>query len=192
MDALGLMRLTCTVANGSYVATYQMAALDGTPLFFPVDADTFTPLNAAERVGAQAAPPYANWVAEAGMPKHNFHFTSEVRYWFQYDAARPYVLDFTGDDDVWVFINRKLAVDLGGIHTPVQGSVTFGMGQAAANTRFGLRTVRCTRSRVPRRAQDQRLVVQADAERVQRRARASAAPSAATRSWASARSATTA
>ena len=42
------------------------------------------------------------------------------------------LLDFTGDDDVWVFINRKLAVDLGGIHTPVQGSVTFGMGQAAA------------------------------------------------------------
>ena len=41
------------------------------------------------------------------------------------------MLDFTGDDDVWVFINRKLAVDLGGIHTPVQGSVTFGMGQAA-------------------------------------------------------------
>jgi fibro-slime domain-containing protein len=138
LDALGLMRLTCTVANGSYVATYQMAALDGTPFFFPVDADTFTPLNAAERVGAQAAPPYANWVAEAGMPKHNFHFTSEVRYWFQYDAARPYVLDFTGDDDVWVFINRRLAVDLGGIHTPVQGSVRFGMGQAAANTRFSL------------------------------------------------------
>jgi fibro-slime domain-containing protein len=138
MDAAGLMRLTCTISNGNYVATYQMAALDGTPFFFPVDADTFTPLNSAERVAAQAAPPYANWVAEAGMAKHNFHFTSEVRYWFQYDAAQPYVLDFTGDDDVWVFINRRLAVDLGGIHTPVQGSVTFGMGQAAANTRFSL------------------------------------------------------
>ena len=48
------------------------------------------------------------------------------------------MLDFTGDDDVWVFINRRLAVDLGGIHTPVQGSVRFGMGQAAANTKFSL------------------------------------------------------
>ena len=62
-------------------------------------------------------------------------FTSEVRYWFQYDSTKTYTLDFTGDDDVWVFINRKLAVDLGGIHTPVQGSVTFGAGAAA---KFGL------------------------------------------------------
>ncbi len=138
MDALGLMRLSCTMTGGNWTATYQMAALDGTPFFFPVDADTFTPLNSAERVAAQAAPPYANWVAEAGGAKHNFHFTSEVRYWFQYDSARAYVLDFTGDDDVWVFINRRLAVDLGSIHTPVNGSVRFGMGQAAANTKFNL------------------------------------------------------
>src|SRR5262245_17503689 len=27
MDAAGLMRLTCTISNGNYVATYQMAAL---------------------------------------------------------------------------------------------------------------------------------------------------------------------
>ena len=132
--ALGLTRLTCTVMGGSYRATFQTGVLDGTPVFFPVDADTFTP--AAERVSATLAPPYdANYAAEAGMPKHNFGFTSEVRYWFQYDSTKTYTLDFTGDDDVWVFINRKLAVDLGGIHTPVQGSVTFGAGTPA---RYGL------------------------------------------------------
>jgi fibro-slime domain-containing protein len=133
-DALGLTRLTCTVMDRSYRATYQTGALDGTPVFFPVDGDMFTP--AAERVSATLAPPYdANFTAQAGMPKHNFAFTSEVRYWFQYDSTKKYTLDFTGDDDVWVFINRKLAVDLGGIHTPVQGSVTFGGGMAA---KFGL------------------------------------------------------
>jgi fibro-slime domain-containing protein len=137
IGAMGLMRVSCTVMGNNYQADYE-ARLDGTPFFFPVDADTFTPLNSAERVAAQAAPPYANWEAEAGGAKHNFHFTSEVRYWFQYDSAQPYVLDFTGDDDVWVFINRRLAVDLGSIHTPVQGSVRFGMGQAAANTKFNL------------------------------------------------------
>src|SRR5207237_9997373 len=104
---------------GSGTPTDRRAALRGTPLFSPVDPDTFTPLNSAERVAAQAAPPYANWVAEAGGAKHNFHFTSEVRYWFQYDSARAYVLDFTGGDEVWVFINRRLAVDRGRIHTPV-------------------------------------------------------------------------
>ncbi len=64
---------------------------------------------------------------------HNFSFTSELRYPFTYQGGE--VFDFTGDDDVWVFINGKLAVDLGGLHGATNGSITL---NAAAASNLGL------------------------------------------------------
>ena len=87
-------------------------------MFFPIDDDTFTP--AAERSTATIPPPYeptGGYPRDAGAPLHNFSFTSEIRYWFPYDSTKTYTLDFLGDDDVWVFVNKRLAVDIGGIHT---------------------------------------------------------------------------
>jgi fibro-slime domain-containing protein len=130
-----LPMLRCYVDGTTYKGLFLAAEMDGTPLFFPVDGDSFTP--GSERTSASLAPLYAgNWKDEPGKPLHNFSFTSEVRSWFQYDAGKTYQLDFTGDDDVWFFINGKLAVDLGGIHTPVEGSVTLSAANAA---QFGLR-----------------------------------------------------
>jgi fibro-slime domain-containing protein len=54
--------------------------------------------------------------------QRNFYFTTEVRYLFRYDGVGG-TLSFYGDDDVWVFVNGKLALDLGAPHERVQGQV---------------------------------------------------------------------
>ena len=59
---------------------------------------------------------------------NNFSFTSELRYPFTYAGGES--LNFTGDDDVWVFINGKLAVDLGGLHSKLGGSITLDAAHA--------------------------------------------------------------
>ena len=55
--------------------------------------------------------------------RHNYHFTLEAATAFRYVGGE--VFSFSGDDDLWIFINRRLAIDLGGHHNELSDSVNL-------------------------------------------------------------------
>jgi fibro-slime domain-containing protein len=86
-------------------------------------SDVFYPLDAASNTYPERHLDHLNI-------SRNFLFTSELRIPFTYRGGE--VLAFTGDDDVWVFVNGHLVVDLGGVKSAMSASVTLDASVAAS------------------------------------------------------------
>lgn len=54
---------------------------------------------------------------------HNYFFTLEMHTQFTYQGGE--VFQFRGDDDVFVYVNKRLVIDIGGVHTPIQDQVSL-------------------------------------------------------------------
>ncbi len=84
------------------------------------DTTEFFPLEPSEGLGPSPAGHYTG---------RNYLFTTEIHVQFGYRAGQQFT--FRGDDDLWIFVNGKLALDLGSLHGPEQGTIDFD-AQAAA------------------------------------------------------------
>jgi len=89
-------------ALGTY---YFDSAEQGGGRFFPADGQGF------------------NELLDSQGQQHNFHFTTEAHVRFGYAGGE--VFTFSGDDDLWIFVNGKLALDLGGLHNTLSATIDF-------------------------------------------------------------------
>ncbi|MEO7426198.1 MAG: fibro-slime domain-containing protein [Fibrobacteria bacterium] len=101
--------------------------------FFPVEGTANRFQETVASCYVKPPPDTTNWVT-SGTPLRNGNFCMESHATFIYQKGQRFA--FRGDDDVWVFINDKLVVDLGGVHTPKSDSVDLDKLNLTAGTTY--------------------------------------------------------
>ncbi|MCB9496569.1 MAG: fibro-slime domain-containing protein [Fibrobacteria bacterium] len=101
------------VIGGTQVNAFKCVPLtlklDPSDGYYKYSSNAFFPLNQATSV------PYGPATGS------NFHFAMHAKASFEY--VRGLTFKFKGDDDVWIFIDKKLALDLGGQHGEMPGEI---------------------------------------------------------------------
>ncbi|WP_284616464.1 fibro-slime domain-containing protein [Aquabacterium humicola] len=121
------------------------AGAGGFPLWYTKAADSMPlALTLTEKAGSPGIYEYTDLsffpidglLLNTGVPGTNFHFTYQIAATFDYAPGTGQTFSFTGDDDVWVYFDKIIGIDLGGVHGAASSTVSldtlFGFGTPGA------------------------------------------------------------
>lgn len=115
------LRMTQDPVTGSYYLDTTTNVVKGRKTEKITDNGNFFPFNGSEQSGDAGKLNYGFGT----KLEFQYHLTSNGTVLTDNNEEVPIEFNFSGDDDIWIFVDGKLALDIGGDHGIVTGNLNF-------------------------------------------------------------------